>query len=284
MSEMRRPSWLKRPIGKDPEFFALRRMVRASGLATVCESASCPNLGECWSRGFLTVMILGDTCTRACRFCGVAHGTPGPLDREEPIRVAKLLAGLNLRYVVLTSVDRDDLPDGGSGLWAATIHAVRTACPEVYVEALISDFGGATPALDRVIEAWPDVLSHNVETVESLQRTVRPQASYRRSLGVLERAAARGCVTKSGLMVGLGETMEEVTQTLRDLAATGVKMVTVGQYLRPSAACLPVARYWPPEEFDEIRKTAVSLGLDAQAGPLVRSSYQADLRVRGSAA
>jgi lipoic acid synthetase len=264
--------------------FAVRRLVRRSGLATVCESASCPNIAECWSRGFLTVMILGDLCTRGCRFCGVSRGIPSSPDPGEPERVGALLAALSLRYVVLTSVDRDDLDDGGARHWAATIRAVRAACPSVVIEGLIPDFKGSTTALDIVVDARSDVLAHNVETVAKLQAAVRPQADYRRSLGVLGHAAGRGGLTKSGFMVGLGETMTEVIDTMHDLAGVGVSLVTVGQYLQPAHDRLPVARYWSPAEFDDIRKAGTSIGLDVQAGPLVRSSYRADALVRGSAA
>jgi lipoic acid synthetase len=284
MRDERRPDWLRRSIGSDASLFGLRRTLRRSGLATVCESASCPNRGECWSRGFLTVMILGDVCTRACRFCGVSRGSPAAPDLDEPARVAALLAGLKLRYVVLTSVDRDDLDDGGAGHWAATIEAVKAACPSVMVEALIPDFRGSREALRTVLASRPDVLAHNVETVASLQSAVRPQADYRRSLSVLVDAAADGFATKSGFMVGLGETIGEVRQTLRDLVDAGVSMVTVGQYLQPARDRLPVSRYWAPAEFEEIRTAGVALGLEMQAGPFVRSSYRADAAVNGTAA
>lgn len=284
MREDPRPTWLKRPLGTDASLFALRRTVRESGLATVCESASCPNRGECWSRGFLTVMILGDTCTRACRFCGVARGVPSPPDPDEPARVAGLLSGLGLRYIVLTSVDRDDLDDGGAAHWAAAIASVREACPAAKVEALIPDFSGSAAALGAVLASKPDVVAHNVETVASLHEIVRPQADYRRSLRVLAAAASRGFVTKSGLMVGLGETRAQVIETLRDLAHAGVSLVTVGQYLQPSRDRLPVSRFWSPGEFDSIRSEGESAGLVVHAGPLVRSSYRADMVTGVSAA
>ncbi len=276
MHERRLPPWLKRPVDTDRRFFTVRRKVQESGLATVCESAACPNRGECAGHGFLTVMILGDTCTRSCGFCGVRRGAPAPPDPTEPTRVAHLLSSLGLRYVVLTSVDRDDLPDGGAAHWAATLRLVRGTCPTATIEALVPDFKGSPASLDTVLSSGPDVLAHNVETVASLQERVRPQASYERSLRVLETAAARGFLTKSGFMVGLGEALHEIDATLRDLASVGVGAVTVGQYLQPRRDRLPVVRYWAPEEFDAIRDMAKAYGLQVEAGPFVRSSYRAD--------
>jgi lipoic acid synthetase len=221
-------------------------------------------------------MILGDICTRSCRFCGVSHGLPSPPDANEPSRVAELISRLELAYVVVTSVDRDDLPDGGASHWAETIRRLRTTVPETKVEALIPDFEGEIEAQETVLMASPDVLSHNVETVEALQSRIRPHARYRWSLGLLQRAATEGLITKSGLMVGLGETKAQIRDTLRDLADVGVSMVTVGQYLQPSERSVPVARYWALDEFEEIEHDAEALGLALLAGPLVRSSYLAD--------
>ncbi len=278
----RRPLWLKRTLGTSARFFELRRMVKACGLATVCEGAGCPNVSECWSNGTLTVMILGDICTRSCRFCGVSGGRPLPLDPNEPQKVSELLAQLGLRYVVLTSVDRDDLADGGASHWAQTIRQVRAAVPDTEIEILVPDFRGDVHAQDIVLTEKVDVFAHNVETVKSLQKSVRPQAGYQRSLDLLQRSSRQGLLTKSGFMVGLGESMEQVEETFRDLEAVGVALVTVGQYLQPGRELLPVARFWSPEEFHEIRRVGQSMGLHVFAGPMVRSSYRADALAHGA--
>lgn len=271
-----RPGWIRRSLATNPIFFRLKRMVRELELATVCESAGCPNINECWCRGTVTVMILGDICTRNCRFCGVSQGLPSPPDAEEPSRVAELISRLGVGYVVITSVDRDDLSDGGASHWAETIRRLRTDVPDTKVEALIPDFRGEPQVQETVMMSRPDVLVHNVETVEALHRKIRPQGGYRRSLELLERSATQGLVTKSGFMVGLGETKAGVNRTLHDLADIGVSMVTVGQYLQPNERSMPVARYWMPDEFDEIEREGKALGLALFAGPLVRSSYLAD--------
>ncbi len=285
----RLPEWVRVRPASGPDHHDLKARVRELGLHTVCESASCPNIGECWNRRTLTVMILGNVCTRSCGFCDVATGRPGTLDADEPRHVAELLAGLDLAYAVVTSVDRDDLPDGGAAHWAATIRAIRALAPRMGIEVLIPDFHARPEPLDQVIDAAPDVLAHNLETVASLQRTVRPQASYARSLAALEHAAKRGVLTKSSLMLGLGETLDEVREALRDLRDHGCRILTLGQYLRPSLAHLPVARFWEPAVFDELGQEARAMGFDEVAsGPLVRSSYRADelaaARVRGDAA
>lgn len=272
----RMPSWLRVKTGKARLSRETRALVAAHGLHTVCESARCPNIGECYSHHTATFMILGNHCTRDCGFCAVPHGAPEPLDAEEPERVARAAADLGLRYIVVTSVTRDDLPDGGAAQFAATIRAVRERLPQAQVEVLTPDFKGNRDALETVLAAAPDVFNHNVETPRRLQATVRPQASYGTSLGVLRAAVERGAVTKSGLMVGLGETREEVRETLGDLAAAGVSIVTIGQYLQPTRRRLPVARYVEPPEFDEFRSWGEEAGITyVFSGPFVRSSYHA---------
>jgi lipoyl synthase len=243
----------------------------------VCESASCPNIGECWSRRALTIMILGDICTRSCRFCDVATGRPLPADPDEPRRVADMLAGLDLEHTVITCVDRDDLKDGGAAHWAETIRRVKAACPSMTLEVLTGDFKGNTADVDTVLEAGPDVFAHNLETVPRLSRQVRVQASYPRSYAILEHARGREAITKTGLMLGLGEEKAEVLEVLDQTRALGVDIITLGQYLQPSPKHLPVARYVPPDEFDALRQYALDIGFPhVEAGPLVRSSYHAD--------
>lgn len=257
----------------------MRELLRGCGVHTVCEEAHCPNVGECFSSGTATFMILGDVCTRDCRFCAVAHGAPEPPDPEEPQRVAEAAARLGLDYVVITCVTRDDLPDGGAQQFVRTVEALRARLPEVEVEILTSDFGGAREPLAAVLASQPTVFNHNVETVRRLQAEVRPQANYDRSLNVLRTAAAAYApelVVKSGLMVGLGETAGEVDETLQDLAEAGCGIVTIGQYLRPSPAHLPVARYVPPSEFEGYREMGLRHRIqEVVSGPFVRSSYHA---------
>jgi lipoic acid synthetase len=270
------PVWLKRAA---PAPFALNRMeekLRRWELSTVCQSAHCPNLGECFGRGTATFMILGTRCTRNCRFCAVDKASPERVDREEPERVARLAQELGLRYVVVTSVTRDDLPDGGAGQFARTIEQIRKHSPHAKVEVLVPDFKGSLTALGRVCQARPDMFNHNIETVPSMYPRVRPQASYQRSLGILEYAATQGLRVKSGLMLGLGETREQVMKTLTDLKRKGCQYLTIGQYLRPSRDHLPVARFVPPGEFQDLAEKARSMGFKVvAAGPLVRSSYRA---------
>jgi len=252
--------------------------MRRLALHTVCEEARCPNIGECWEQRTATFMLLGDICTRSCGFCAVKTGRPGPVDWLEAERVAQAVASLGLEYAVVTSVNRDDLPDGGAALFAHTIQAIRRRSPHCQVEVLIPDFKGNWEASRMVVEAKPDVLNHNVETVPRLYRRVRPQARYRRSLELLQRAKEMDghLVTKSGLMVGLGETWEEVLQVLQDLRAVACDVVTIGQYLRPSLEHLPIVRYWTPMEFQRLREEGLALGFrHVEAGPLVRSSYHA---------
>ncbi|AEJ60580.1 Lipoyl synthase [Spirochaeta thermophila DSM 6578] len=286
MEELRKPEWLKIDLGLSPEHKKVRRELARHGLHTVCEEARCPNLHECWGRyRTATFLLLGEVCTRRCRFCAVGHGRPCPPDPEEPARVAQVVARLGIRHVVLTMVTRDDLPDGGAGHVAAAVREVRKASPGVRVEILTSDFRGDLAALETVLESRPEIMSHNVETVRRLTPRVRSGASYERSLAFLREAGLRvreyGGFLKSSFMVGLGETEEEVKETLHDLRAAGVQMVNIGQYLQPTKEHLPVARYWSPEEFDRLRDYALSLGFIAcSAGPKVRSSYHAEETVR----
>jgi lipoic acid synthetase len=258
------------------EYLGLRHDLRDLDLVTVCEEAGCPNIYECWAQGTATFMVNGSRCTRACGFCQVDTRHPLPLDGGEPDRVGEAVARMNLAHAVVTCVARDDLADGGAGAIAATVEAIRRHRPGTTVETLISDCKGDRDALGLVFDVRPDVFNHNIETVARLQRAVRPSAGYARSLAVLARAADAGLVVKSGLMVGLGESEDEVTAALADLAAVGVRIATVGQYLRPSARHLPVARWWSPEEFDRLRVAGLNLGLDhVESSPLTRSSYHA---------
>src|SRR5262245_12675285 len=268
--------WLKVKLPHGENYFALKQLVREKRLHTVCESASCPNIGECWNQRTATFMILGEVCTRSCGFCDVKTGRPLGLDHGEPARVAEAVKALGLKHAVITSVNRDELPDGGAAIWAATIRQIRGLNPDCTVEALVPDFEGMEEAIMMVLEAKPDILAHNTETVPRLYRTVRPQAKYPRSLELLQRAKQQGFVTKSGLMVGLGEEWEELRQVMRDLCAVRCDILTVGQYLQPSRRHLPVRRVYTPVEFQSLRQTALASGFKhVEAGPLVRSSYHA---------
>jgi lipoyl synthase len=272
----RKPEWLRVPVHMGKEYLALGRTVHDLGLATVCEEAGCPNIYECWSEGTATFMINGERCTRACGFCQVDTRHPLPLAPDEPDRVSRAVERMGLGHAVVTCVARDDLADGGAGAMAQTIAAIRERSPETTVEVLISDCRGDAASLEAIFAARPDVLNHNIETVARLQRAVRPSAGYARSLAVLARAGASGLVVKSGLMVGLGEHEDEVAATMADLRAVGVSIITIGQYLRPSAAHLPVSRYWTPEEFARLRQIGTELGVvHVEASPLTRSSYHA---------
>ena len=276
-----KPAWIKAPLPAGPRYQALKAMVRELRLHTVCQEALCPNIGECWTHGTLTVMILGDICTRACKFCAVHTGNPkGLVDPEEPRRVAEAIARMGVRYVVLTSVDRDDLPDGGASHFAATIRAIKERAPGVLVEALTPDFQGDLKAVETVLAANPEVYAQNLETVRRLTPKVRdPRAGYEQTLKVLAHAkkVRPDILTKSSLMLGLGETEEEILEAMRDLRAAGVDILTLGQYLRPTPAHLPVARYVPPEDFKRYEAWGYELGFrEVFAGPLVRSSYRAD--------
>jgi lipoic acid synthetase len=276
----RKPEWLRvRPPSGD-NYGHLKSVLRNLNLHTVCEEAHCPNVSECWSGGTATIMLLGDLCTRGCRFCAVKSGNPhGLVDREEPRQVAAAIADLGLTYVVLTSVDRDDLPDGGASHFAETIREIKALDPDILVEALIPDFQGDRDALRTVVDAGPDVLDHNLETVRRLQPAARdPRANYEQSLSVLRNAKAMrfDLFTKSSLMLGLGETREEIREAMRDLRASGVDLLTFGQYLRPSGWHLPVQEYVTPETFEDLRGEGEALGFAyVAAGPLVRSSYRA---------
>jgi lipoic acid synthetase len=274
-----KPPWLKQRIPSGGVFQKVRKLLEEGGLHTVCQQALCPNLGECFSRGTATFLILGDRCTRNCRFCAVAHGPKGPPDPDEPRRVAEAVQQMGLRYVVVTSVTRDDLPDGGAGHFAETIRAIRDRIPAVRIEVLIPDFQGDGEALATVLKAGPHVVNHNVETVPRLYALARPEADYNRSLGLLEKLndMAPRLLTKTGLMLGLGESPEEVRQVLSDLLQVDCRLLTLGQYLRPSREHLEVARYVPPEEFEDWRRIALEMGFTGVAsGPLVRSSFHAE--------
>ncbi len=272
----RKPAWLRAPVKITPRSIGLRSMVRELGLVTVCEEAGCPNLSECWADGTATFMINGERCTRACGFCLVDTRHPLALDEDEPEHVAEAVARLGLAHAVITAVARDDLPDGGASAFVATIEAIRRRSPGTAIEVLIPDCRGDAAALRTIFDARPEVLNHNVETVLRLQRAVRPSASYARSLSVLARAKSAGLVTKSGIILGMGETEPEVLATLADLQSVGVDIVTIGQYLRPSARHLPVARWWTPEEFGRLAEAGRAMGLaHVEASPLTRSSYHA---------
>ena len=277
MSTTRKPSWLRAKLPSGPGYSAVRELVDSNKLHTVCQSAQCPNLGECWSRGTATLMILGNICTRSCNFCAIQTGRPTELDLGEPARVAEAVAKMNLKHSVLTSVARDELSDGGASVWAATIRAVKHLNPKTAVEVLVPDFKGKLNDVDTVLDAKPDIFNHNIETVERLQKPVRVQARYDRSRSVLKHAKSRGFTTKTGIMLGLGEEPHEIEQTLRDIASDKTDIVTIGQYLQPSANHLPITRWAPPEEFEHWKKFGLSLGIGViESGPMVRSSYHAD--------
>ena len=276
----RRPEWLKVRLPHGEGYTQVRDLVAQHRLHTVCESARCPNIGECWGAGTATFMILGDVCTRSCGFCAVKTGRPLGLDLDEPERLARAIKSLGLRHAVITSVNRDELPDGGAGIFAACIRAVRRELPECRVEVLIPDFQGNWDALQAVLDASPDILNHNTETVPRLYHRVRPQAKYVRSLELLRRAKVQGAFTKSGIMVGIGETDAEIVDVIRDLRAVDCDVLTIGQYLQPTREHLPVARFVEPERFAQYREIALGMGFRyCESGPLVRSSYHAERQV-----
>ena len=273
-----KPEWLKVRAPGSEGYLHLKDVMRGLGLNTVCEEARCPNIGECWHHGTATFMILGDICTRACAYCAVPHGRPNPVDQDEPARVADAVRALGLSYVVVTSVDRDDVADGGASIFAGTIRAIRAAAPACRVEVLIPDFQGDERALAAVLDAGPDVLNHNTETVPRLYRMARAGGRYERTLELLARSRriAPDVPTKTGVMVGLGEAHDELLQTFRDLREVGCQILTVGQYLRPSASHAPLARYYHPDEFLDLKTAALAMGfVHVESGPLVRSSYHA---------
>ena len=275
----RLPEWLKVKAPGSAGYLELRQLVRSEGLNTVCEEAHCPNIGECWDRGTATFMVLGDICTRACSYCAVKTGMPTTLDLQEPVRLAETVERLGLRYAVITSVDRDDLPDGGAFIFAQCIRQIRKRLPSCKVEVLIPDFQGDADALATVMEARPDTLNHNIETVRRVFGRVRPKGDYDMSLELLANAKRldEHAVTKSGMMVGLGESWDEILETMRDLRSVDCDLLTIGQYLRPSGKHAPLARWYTPGEFDELRREGEDMGFrHVASGPLVRSSYHAD--------
>ena len=283
---LRKPPWLKVKAPGGPNYVEIRQLMRSLDLHTVCEEAHCPNVGECWEHRAATFMVLGDVCTRNCAYCAVAHGTPASYDAAEPERLAEAVARMNLRHVVITSVDRDDLPNGGAEIFAACVAEIRKR-GDSSIELLVPDFKGSDDALRIVVDARPDILNHNLETIERLYRIARPGGRYHRALNLLRRAKelAPDLMTKSGIICGLGEEWEELLLAMRDLRAQGVDILTLGQYLRPSARHLPVARFYTPAEFDELKTFGLGLGFrHVEAGPLVRSSYHAWDQVRKAVA
>jgi lipoyl synthase len=297
LSPKKKPDWLRAKLPGGQGFRDTKANINAHGLHTVCEEAACPNMGECWARGIATIMILGDTCTRACGFCNVKTGKPASVDKDEPRRVAESLRGAGLKHIVITSVDRDDLPDGGAGIWAQTIMLTRQACPEMAVEVLVGDFQGDEAALQMVIDAQPNILAHNLETVRRCHPAVRPSAKYERTMELLRRVKAQGGVAKTGIMVGIGERKEEVFELLGEIVAMTsdhdgprdprdssddprgdpCDIITIGQYLQPTRNHLPIDRWVHPDEFAEYEVFGKSVGLKVvMSGPLVRSSYLAD--------
>ena len=280
----RKPSWLKMKMPSGEEYLKLLNLVNDQRLHTVCQSARCPNMGECWAAGTATLMILGDVCTRSCGFCHVATGRPPTLDLDEPVRVGRAVAMMGLKHTVITSVNRDELPDGGAAVWAETIRQVRLQSPGTSVEVLIPDFCGDWDALQAVLDQKPDILNHNIESVPRLYKQVRPQAKYPRSLKLLQIAKAQGFVTKTGMMLGLGEEEHEIEAVLDDLVAIGCDILTLGQYLQPTQQHLPVVRWVHPDEFVEWKRRGEDRGIrHVESGPLVRSSYHAEKQVQAHA-
>jgi len=278
---LRKPSWLKTRVPAGKNYLSVREIVEQHKLHTICSSGHCPNMHECWGASTATLMILGDICTRACKFCNVKTGKPLPADAQEPQRVADSALLMKLKHVVLTSVDRDDLADGGAGIWAATIRAIKEQSPQTTIEALIPDFDGKSELVMQVVEAGPDVISHNLETVRRITPQVRSRAKYDTSLKVLRIISESGLITKSGIMLGLGETCEEVLETLRDMREAGVTVATVGQYLQPTRKHFPVLEYVTPEMFDYYREEGLKMGFrHVESAPLVRSSYKAEKHIQ----
>ncbi len=280
---LRKPEWLKIRLENSSEYSLVSKLVEDNGLHTICSSGKCPNMNECWSRGTATFMILGNICTRACRFCATASGKPLAVDVNEPQKVANSIKIMKLKHAVITSVDRDDLSDGGASIWAETVRTVRAKCPDTTIELLVPDFDGKKELLDLVIAESPDILGHNIECVERVTPDIRSRAKYSLSLDVIKYIADSGVVAKSGIMVGVGESDEEVHQTLIDLRKAGCSVVTIGQYLQPTASHLPVSRYVHPDIFATYKVWAEELGFDyVESGPLVRSSYMADKAINST--
>lgn len=278
----RKPKWIKAQIPSGKKYSDLKQLINKNNLHTVCEEARCPNMGECWSSGVASLMILGDVCTRSCGFCHVKTGRPPILDNDEPRRVAEAVKAMNLSYVVITSVNRDELPDGGAGIWAETISEIRKECQETSIEVLIPDFCGKWEALQKVIDAKPDVLNHNLETVKRLYKIVRPQAKYWRSVELLQRCKQADLLTKTGIMVGIGETDEEIHTLMKDVKSeVDCDILTIGQYMQPTHNHLPVHRWVTPEQFKIYQHQGLECGFRVvESGPLVRSSYHADIAMK----
>lgn len=281
MQYQRKPEWLKIKLPESDSYKKINQLIQANNLHTICTSGKCPNMGECWNNGTATFMILGDTCTRGCRFCNVKTSkNPPPPDDKEPLKLARAIHTLGVKHAVITSVDRDDLHDKGAGHWAKTIREIKYRNPEITIETLIPDFDANARLLDLIIDAEPDVISHNLETVKRLTPQIRSKAEYERSLRVLKYLDQNDVQSKSGIMAGLGETREEIFQVMDDLLKVGCKILTIGQYLQPSSNNIPVQRYMPPEEFEEIKQTGLQKGFDiVESGPLVRSSYHAEKHI-----
>lgn len=286
LSIKKKPSWLKAKLPGGAGFQSTKSTIDAHNLHTVCQEAACPNMGECWAKGVATIMILGDTCTRACGFCNVKTGKPAAVDKDEPRRVAESLKGAGLKHIVITSVDRDDLPDGGAGIWAETIVRTREACPDMSIEVLVGDFQGDEAALQMVIDAKPEIIAHNLETVKRCHPAVRPSAKYQRTMELLARVKAQGGIAKTGIMVGIGERKEEVFEMFNDLVSMtdhngdACDIITIGQYLQPTRNHLPIDRWVHPDEFQEYIEVGEKAGIKlVVSGPLVRSSYLADQQV-----
>lgn len=280
MTYLRKPEWLKIKLAKGDDYLKVKSIVGQHHVHTICQSGDCPNLGECWSRGTATFMILGDVCTRSCRFCAVTTGRPQPPDADEPQRIAESIRLMKLKHAVLTSVDRDDLSDFGAGFWAQTIKAVKTLNPATTLEVLIPDFQGKLDLVQLVIEARPEIISHNLETVQRLTPQIRTKAMYEVSLKVLAHIAQSGVVAKTGIMLGLGETADEIKQTMHDAFKAGCKVFTLGQYLQPTRENIPVLEYVHPQIFDQYKEYGLELGFSfVESGPLVRSSYHAEKHI-----
>lgn len=272
-----KPEWLKIRLPLNKAYARVASIVKQHDLHTICSSGACPNMSDCWARGTATFMIAGDICTRSCRFCATCSGKPAPLDANEPIKIARSIRIMELKHCVITSVDRDDLPDGGAAHWVATVRAINELCPNTTVEILIPDFDGRTDLLDMIVDVNANIVGHNMETVRRISPTVRSRATYNTSLDVLSYLSSKGVQTKSGIMVGIGETDDEVRQTIDDLIAAGVLRLTIGQYLQPTRMHMPVEKYIDPDKFEEYKKYAISRGMKyVQSAPLVRSSFHAE--------